>query len=194
MKKREDYGYVLDIIPPELAAYKLPARIRREFPRDSTYAHVLGEDRFTLLEVTLKPGVKVEVGERVYIGVGQRDKVDKIVRRIKFEDLQPPAREVLVQLVRQIVQSQEQKYVDWFNKAGPLTLKMHSLELLQGIGKKKVQEILAERRKKPFESYEDIRKRVGVDPVELLVGRIMAEIQGKDPYYIFVAPPPSEAT
>jgi len=194
MKRREEYGYVLDIIPPELAAYKLPARIRREFPRDVSYAHVLGEDRFTLLEVTLKPGAKVEIGERIYIGLGQRDKADKIVRRIKFEDLQPPAREVLAQLVRRIVQSQEQKYVDWFNKAGPLTIKLHSLELLHGIGKKKVQEILAERRKKPFESYEDIKKRVGIDPVEVLAGRIMAELEGKDPYYIFVAPPPSELT
>jgi len=141
-----------------------------------------------------KPGAKVEIGERIYIGLGQRDKADKIVRRIKFEDLQPPAREVLAQLVRRIVQSQEQKYVDWFNKAGPLTIKLHSLELLHGIGKKKVQEILAERRKKPFESYEDIKKRVGIDPVEVLAGRIMAELEGKDPYYIFVAPPPSEPT
>ncbi len=193
MRRREEYGYVIDVIPPELAAYKLPARIRREFPRDSTYAHVLGEDHFTLLEVTLKPGVKVDIGERVYIGPGQRDKVDKIVRRIKYEDLQPPAREALAQIIRQIVSSQEQKFVDWFNKAGPLTIKMHSLELLQGIGKKKVQEILAERRKKPFSSFEDIRKRVGVEPVDLIVDRILAELQGKDPYYVFTSPPPTEA-
>ncbi|MEZ0248304.1 MAG: DUF655 domain-containing protein [Thermoproteus sp.] len=192
MRRREEYGYVVDVIPPELAAYKLPAKIRREFPRDSSYAHILGEDRFTLLEVTLKPGAEVEIGERVYIGPGQRDKVDKIVRRIRYEDLQPPAREALAQVVRQIVASQEQRFVDWFNRAGPLTIKMHSLELLQGIGKKKVQEILAERRKKPFESYEDIKKRVGIDLVELLVNRILAELQGKDPYYMFTSPPPQE--
>ncbi|MEM3326544.1 MAG: DUF655 domain-containing protein [Thermoproteus sp.] len=179
-------------MPPELAAYKLPAKIRREFPRDSSYAHILGEDHFTLLEVTLKPGAKVEIGERVYIGPGQRDKVDKIVRRIRYEDLQPPAREALAQIVRQIVASQEQRFVDWFNKAGPLTIKMHSLELLQGIGKKKVQEILAERRKKPFENYEDIKKRVGIDLVELLTDRILTELQGKDPYYMFASPPPQE--
>ncbi len=190
MKRREEYGYVIDIIPPELAAYKLPAKIRREFSRDSTYAHILGEERFTLLEVTLKPGARVEIGERVYIGLGQRDKVDKIVRRIRYEDLQPPAREALTQIVRQIVSSQEQKFVDWFNKAGPLTIKMHSLELLQGVGKKKVQEILSERRTKPFSSFEDIKKRVGIDPLELIVNRILTEIQGKDPYYIFAAPPP----
>ncbi|MEL9990422.1 MAG: DUF655 domain-containing protein [Thermoproteus sp.] len=192
MRRREEYGYVIDVIPPELAAYKLPAKIRREFPRDSSYAHILGEDHFTLLEVTLKPGAKVEIGERVYIGPGQRDKVDKIVRRIRYEDLQPPAREALAQIVRQIVASQEQRFVDWFNKAGPLTIKMHSLELLQGIGKKKVQEILAERRKKPFENYEDIKKRVGIDLVELLTDRILTELQGKDPYYMFASPPPQE--
>lgn len=194
MKRREEYAYVLDLIPPELATYKLPAKIRREFPLDSAYAHVLGEDRFTLLEVTLKQGAKVEVGERVYVGAGQRDKVEKIVRRIKYEDLQPPAREILPQIVRAIVQSQEKKFVDWFNKAGPLTIKMHSLELLQGIGKRKVQEILAERKRKPFSSFDEIKQRLQIDPVELIVARILAELQGKDPYYVFASPPPQEAT
>ncbi|MFB6490460.1 MAG: DUF655 domain-containing protein [Thermoproteus sp. AZ2] len=194
MRRREEYAYVLDVIPPELATYRLPARVRRDFPRDSTYAHLVGEEHFTLLEVTLKPGAKVEVGERVYVGAGQRDKVDKIVRRIKYDELQPPAREALPQIVRAIVLANEKKFVDWFNRAGPLTLKMHSLELLEGIGKKKAQEILAERRKKPFESFEDVKKRVEIDPVELIVNRILAEIQGKDPYYLFAAPPPQEAT
>lgn len=192
MRRREEYAYVLDVLPPELAAYKLPAKVRREFPRDSTFAHLLGEEYFTLLEVTLKPGVKVELGERVYVGAGQRDKVDKIVRRIRYEDLQPPARELLPQLVRQIVASHEQKFVDWFNKAGPITLKMHSFELLHGIGKKKLQEILAERKKRPFQSFEDIRQRLGVDPIELVVNRILSEIQEKDPYYLFASPPPQE--
>ncbi|AAL64849.1 DUF655 domain-containing protein [Pyrobaculum aerophilum] len=189
--RKEDYAYVIDVIPPEVAVYKLPPKIRREFPHDVTYAHLVGEDHFTLLEVTLKKGVEVEIGERVYVGQGPRDKVDKIVRRIRYEDLQPQGRENLRAVVRKIVEQQEGRFVKWLNDAGPITLKLHSLELLRGVGKKKVQEILDERKKRPFTSYEDVKQRVGIDIAELISDRILREIIGEDPYYLFTTPPPA---
>ena len=189
--RKEDYAYVIDVIPPEVAVYKLPPKIRREFPHDVTYAHLVGEDHFPLLEVTLKKGVEVEIGERVYVGQGPRDKVDKIVRRIRYEDLQPQGRENLRAVVRKIVEQQEGRFVKWLNDAGPITLKLHSLELLRGVGKKKVQEILDERKKRPFTSYEDVKQRVGIDIAELISDRILREIIGEDPYYLFTTPPPA---
>ncbi|MEM1923852.1 MAG: DUF655 domain-containing protein [Pyrobaculum sp.] len=190
MKRKEDYAYVIDVIPPEVAVYKLPPKIRREFPHDVLYAHLVGEEHFTLLEVTIKRGVSIELGERVYVGPGARDKIDKIVRRIKYEDLQPQGRENLRHIIKKIVEQQETRFLKWFNEAGPITLKLHSLELLRGIGKKKVQEVLEERRKKPFNSFEEVKNRVGIDLVELITDRILREIMGEDPYYIFATPPP----
>jgi len=192
--RKEEYAYVIDILPPEVALYKLPPKIRRDFPHDVSYAHLVGEDHFALLEVTLKKGATVDIGERVYVGPGTRDKVDKIVRRIKYDDLQPQGRENLRVVVRKIVQQKEEFFIKWFNTAGPITLKLHSLELLRGVGKKKVQEILDERKKKPFSSYEDVKQRVGIDLVELLTDRILREIAGEDPYYIFAAPHPAQTT
>lgn len=192
--RREEYGYVIDVLPPEVAVYRLPAKMRRDFPHDVTYAHLVGEDHFTLLEVTLKRGAAVEIGERVYVGAGTRDKVDKIVRRIGYKDLQPQGRENLHAVVKRLVQEQESRFIKWFNDAGPVTLKLHSLELLRGIGKKKVQEILEERRKKPFASYEDVKQRVGIDLVELITDRILRELAGEEPYYLFTIPPPASPT
>ncbi|MEM1903018.1 MAG: DUF655 domain-containing protein, partial [Pyrobaculum sp.] len=91
---------------------------------------------------------------------------------------------------KKIVEQQETRFLKWFNEAGPITLKLHSLELLRGIGKKKVQEVLEERRKKPFNSFEEVKNRVGIDLVELITDRILREIMGEDPYYIFATPPP----
>lgn len=192
--RKEEYAYVIDILPPEVAVYKLPTKIRREFPHDVTYAHLVGEDHFTLLEVTVKRGAALEIGERVYVGIGPRDKIDKIVRRISYNDLQPQGRENLLIVLKRLVLQQEPKFIKWFNEAGPITIKLHSLELLKGVGKKKVQEILEERRKKPFTSYEEIKQRVGLDLVELLVDRIIRELQGADPYYVFTVPPPAGQT
>jgi Predicted RNA-binding protein len=148
--RKEEYAYVIDILPPEVALYRLPPKMRRDFPRDVLYAHLVGEDHFALLEVTLKKDATVEIGERVYVGPGMRDKVDKIVRRIRYDDLQPQGKENLRIIVRKIVEQKQEFFIKWFNTAGPITLKLHSLELLRGIGKKKVQEILEERKNGPL--------------------------------------------
>ncbi|KUO82828.1 MAG: DUF655 domain-containing protein [Caldivirga sp.] len=190
MVRKEEYAYVLDIIPPEEALMKETDIIRRGFPRRDTYLQVVGEEYFTLLLVTLKHEATVEVGERVYIGDGVRDKINKIVRRLKYDELTPQARQELESMVDKIVKARERFFIDWLNKAGPLTLKLHSIELLKGIGKKTLNQILEERAKKPFESFEDFKNRIGVNVQRLIVERILREIQGNEQYYVFAAPPP----
>ena len=190
MVRKEEYAYVLDIIPPEEALMKEMDIIRRGFPRRDTYLQVVGEEYFTLLLVTLKHEATVEVGERVYIGDGVRDKINKIVRRLKYDELTPQARQELESMVDKIVKARERFFIDWLNKAGPLTLKLHSIELLKGIGKKTLNQILEERAKKPFESFEDFKNRIGVNVQRLIVERILREIQGNEQYYVFAAPPP----
>jgi len=101
MVRKEEYAYVLDIIPPEEALMKETDIIRRGFPRRDTYLQVVGEEYFTLLLVTLKHEATVEVGERVYIGDGVRDKINKIVRRLKYDELTPrPGRSLSQWLIR----------------------------------------------------------------------------------------------
>ncbi|MFB6469800.1 MAG: DUF655 domain-containing protein [Vulcanisaeta sp. AZ3] len=186
MVKREDYAYILDVIPPEQMLIRNPSLIKRGFPRNEAYAQAIGEQFFTLLELTLKPEVSADVGERVYIGSGVRDKVNKIVGRVAYDDLTNEAKKALPEVITKIVKTQESKFVDFFNKAGPITLKMHSLELLRGIGKKTLWQLLEERRKKPFQSFEDIKKRIGIDPEKLIIDRILRELQGADQYKLFV--------
>jgi len=190
MVRKEEYAYVLDIIPPEEALMKETDIIRRGFPRRDTYLQVVGEEYFTLLLVTLKHEATVEVGERVYIGDGVRDKINKIVRRLRYDELTPQARQELESMVDKIVKARERFFIDWLNKAGPLTLKLHSIELLKGIGKKTLNQILEERARKPFESFEDFKNRIGVNVQRLIVERILREIQGNEQYYLFAAPPP----
>ncbi|MHA1628104.1 MAG: DUF655 domain-containing protein, partial [Candidatus Baldrarchaeia archaeon] len=71
----------------------------------------------------------------------------------------------------------------------PITMRMHQLELLPGIGKKIMWEILEERKKKPFESFKDLTSRIKMpDPVKAIVKRILIELEGEDKYYLFVRP------
>ena len=91
------------------------------------------------------------------------------------------------EIIKIIVASKEKEFVELFNKAGKISIRMHKLELLPGIGKKHIQIILRERRT-PFVSFEDIKKRVGitVDLTRIIARRIIEELKGGQKYYLFV--------
>ena len=81
----------------------------------------------------------------------------------------------------------ESKFVEYLNNARPLTPRIHALELIPGIGKTYMKMILEEREKKKFESYKDLRERVGFkDPIKHISERIMDEITGESRMNLFV--------
>ncbi|MBW3022186.1 DUF655 domain-containing protein, partial [Candidatus Woesearchaeota archaeon] len=81
-----------------------------------------------------------------------------------------------------------QRFVDFFNKAQPLTTRMHQLELLPSLGKKHMWQIIEERKEKPFESFLDIKNRVKLmpDPEKIVIKRIINELSGIEKHKIFV--------
>jgi putative nucleotide binding protein len=50
-------------------------------------------------------------------------------------------------------------------------------------------EIISARKKKPFESFEDLQNRVSMlpDPRKMIVKRIIKELEGADRHRLFVA-------
>jgi putative nucleotide binding protein len=69
----------------------------------------------------------------------------------------------------------------------PVTPRLHSLELIPGIGKTYMMQILNEREKKAFSSFDDISKRTGLrDVPRLTTKRIIEELQGDTRIFLFV--------
>lgn len=90
--------------------------------------------------------------------------------------------------VEKVVNMKEENFVKFFNTAQPLSMRMHQLELLPGLGKKHMWEVIQARKFKPFASFEDLKNRVKLlpDPKQLVVKRILAELEGKEKYKLFV--------
>ncbi|WP_297072469.1 DUF655 domain-containing protein [Thermococcus sp.] len=176
----EEYAYVLDYLPEGYLDLSTGRRSGKPV------AQVLGEKAFTLLEVTPKDDLMLY--ERVFIGKGNRDKILLINRKIAYNDLTDTAKAELPYVVEEIVKNNEERFVQFFNVAPPITNRLHSLELLPGIGKKHMWEIIEERQREPFKSFEDLKKRVkGLpDPVKMIAKRIVDELQDKDRYKLFV--------
>ncbi len=179
---REDAVYILDYMP-----FGNPLDRYREY-RNKPVAQAIGSSYFTLLEVEPYPGIDLGIGEKV--DLGPESKIRRIIGRISYEDLTSTARDNLENIVRRIVEENEKIFVEFFNKSGPINIRLHSLELLPGIGKKTMKLILEERKRKPFESFHEIQERVKLsDPAKTIVDRILLELRGEDKYYLFVKPP-----
>ncbi|MCX8172779.1 MAG: DUF655 domain-containing protein [Archaeoglobaceae archaeon] len=182
VEKFEDYAYVLDFLPYGHVDDKRPIHKREPL------AQVVGEKYFTLLELSLKKDKNPLVMDRLYIGKGERDVVNRIKKKLRYEELTPSAKKELPFVVEKIVRQREQEFVEFFNKAEPITTRMHQLELLPGVGKKTMWTIIEERKVEPFKNFDDISRRVkGIQPVKLVVGRIIYELQNPTAkYHIFV--------
>lgn len=177
----EEYGRVIDFMPDGRSIDRMREPV----------AQLLGEKYFTILEVSIKREAKVTLGQRLYIGKDARQEVEKIKKRLEFFELTATAKSELNATAKQIVMDREADFVSFFNKAGPISMRLHQIELLPGIGKKHLAEILDARNDKPFESFKDIQTRVALlpDPTDLLITRINEELEGNSKHYLFVRPP-----
>ena len=150
-------------------------------------AYALGVEEFGLYELTLAEDEKLTIGGRIDL----ESEVIERARRVEFEDLSGGGRSELEYAVEDIVDSDERRFVDFYNDAQPITLRLHQLNLLPGIGKKLRNDILDERKRRPFESFEDVDERVSGfhDPRGVLVERILEELREDDlKYRTFVRP------
>ena len=169
----------------------------RPTTRGMPIAQTIGVDKFTLIEVTPKDGIDLEIHDKVYIGPGKRDKVNRVKGLLDFEKLTATSRIELEYAIKDIIKGKEDEYVKVFNEIDPLSIKLHKLELIPGIGKKHMNMILEEREKEPFKSFDDLKTRVPLlgDPVELLAKRVVLELdttqvkRGKKKYYLFTQVP-----
>ncbi|MGC8662517.1 MAG: DUF655 domain-containing protein [Candidatus Micrarchaeia archaeon] len=176
----EEYAIVIDFLPTGRSFSANPEPI----------AELLGENKFTLLEAVPKPGIILHIGERVYIGKGERDKISLIKTRLAYSELTEGARNELPNAIANVVKSNEKRFVEIFNSAGPLNIREHKLELFPGIGKRHLNAILKARSEKKFESFQDITNRVKLlqDPVKLIVDRILIELKGESRFYLLTRP------
>jgi putative nucleotide binding protein len=138
------------------------------------------------LEALVKEGVTLKPYDRVFVGKEARDEITYIIGRIGYEELTTAARNELSVVISRIVLNREKWFVQFFNTARAVTPRMHALELIPGIGKKYMWQVINERERKPFESFNDLQKRTELpNPVKLITKRVMEELSSDSKYRLF---------
>lgn len=147
-------------------------------------AVVMTVDRFQFFDVIFKRGVNISVGDSMTIPSASL-KVFKI-KRISYNQLSDSAVASLPEIVQEIVKSSEARFIRFLNHARPLTSQMHQLQLIPGIGNKRLWQILEARKKNLFQTFEDFKDRTGIsDPILVFTNRIINEIKEEEKYLLF---------
>jgi putative nucleotide binding protein len=180
----ENYAYILDYLPHG-------RQTERGFHREPL-ALAIGEDELKLFELVPKLGAVLVAGTRIPLVAreGVAPPIDHVRRRVGYEELTVAGRAELPATLETIIRANSAKYLRFFNESPAVSRRFHLLELLPGIGKKTMQQIVDERRRAPFRSFAEIEERVHLKaPEKLIVGRIEQELSGvEDKYRLFVAP------
>ena len=179
---KEETAIVLDFLPNGYSQDERPMYMK------TPIAQAVGKEHFVLLELVPKKGIHLQPFEEVYIGDGKRDKIHHIVGKIALSKLTATAKSELEFVIKDIIKRDGGRFIEFFNKAQPLSTRMHQLELLPGLGKKHMWQIIETRQEKPFESFSDIKNRVKLmpDPEKIVIKRILQELEGSEKHKIFV--------
>jgi putative nucleotide binding protein len=178
-RKFEEYAYILDYIQNAKSSI-----VRM---REGVIIHAIGEEHLTLLELLGINNERFSIGERVYIGKDGREKIVSVLGRLDYNHISQSAKNELPSVIEKIVNVNEKRFVEYFNSSQPMTPRVHSLELIPGIGKTYMKSILEERERRKFESFMDLQERTGLrDAPKLIAKRIYDEISGETRMNIFV--------
>jgi len=182
IRTKEEYAIVLDFLPNGYAFDTRPSH------KKTPIVQAMGKENFTLLELVPRKEVVLQPNQEVYIGEGKREQIHHIMGRMPMDKMTATAKSELEFAIKDVVKKQESQFIEFFNKAQALTTRMHQLELLPGLGKKHMWQIIEERRDKPFESFEDLKNRVKLmpDPEQAIIKRILKELSGQEKHLLFV--------
>jgi len=179
---KEEHVIVLDFLPNGYPFDTRPLHLK------TAIAQAIGKQHLVLLELVPKKGVYLQPHQEVYIGEGKRDEIHHIIGRIHPSKLTQTAKAELNYVIEELIKKNEQMFVDFFNKAQPINARRHQLELLPGVGKKHMWEIIERREEKLFDNFVDLKERVKLlpDPEKIIKKRIILELEGNEKINLFI--------
>ncbi|MHA1983077.1 MAG: DUF655 domain-containing protein, partial [Candidatus Hodarchaeales archaeon] len=103
------------------------------FSKEFSVVYIVGEDHYNLLKVFLKqPILGLVIGDRLDL-ISKKSFFYRI-KRINIKEIPKGSEYALEEQLTSLVTSQEKpKFINFFNEAKPITLKLHQLKLLPGV-------------------------------------------------------------
>ena len=146
-------------------------------------ATVMAEKTLVFCRVKVKGSDVMTVNQRIYIGKdrSKREAISAIIGMAHLDKMSNMAKADLPALVQMFVEEHGQYFVDeFYNKAGPMSLKQHSYELLPDVGPVKARNMVKARDQVGvFASMDELNSLAKIKGAELLAQRFVEEMEDK---------------
>ena len=96
---------------------------------------------------------------------------------IRFKDLTGQSSSSIIDAVLDLINSDPDRHLGFYNTANNLSLKYHAFQLLPGIGNSKAMQMVKERGGSGWSEFGQIDKSCGIDSAKLLAERYVGEMQ-----------------
>ena len=146
-------------------------------------ATVMAEKSLAFCRVKVKGSDLRPINQRIYIGKDRSKRTDiiGILGMAHLDKMSNMAKQDLPSLVQMFVEEHAQYFVDeFYNKAGPMSLKQHSYELLPDVGPVKARNMVKARDQVGvFASMDELNALAKIKGAELLAQRFVEEMEDK---------------
>ncbi len=112
-------------------------------------------------------------GEQIIVNDG-----DGIVGMLRYRDLSGPVQSELSSVIAEIIVGNPDIFLMFYNRGGPINRKMHTFQLLPGIGPSTAQEMVR-KRGSGWKDFSSVSEDCGFDSAAFLANRLDEEL--KDP-------------
>lgn len=178
-KQHELIGSIIEVNKDFLPSNSQRGSYNREYP----VLIIIGRDFYSILKIYLKRQVSYVAGDE--IDLEKYKSLFLLIQRLPAQEWASELQRRIKENLTMMIIKNEEKFVSFFNNAKPITTKLHQLRLLPGIGPKRMWDIIDLRKESLFVSFSDIEKRTKLDPVSLIVSRILEELETEQKYQLF---------
>ena len=119
---------------------------------------------------------------RVYIGTdaAKRVNVERVLGMTNLGRVANHVKADLPLVIQIFIEENEKNFIDtFFNRAGNMSLKQHSSELLPGVGNKKAMQMVEAHGSSGFETLAALNEACGIDAADLLAKRFHTELDDR---------------
>jgi len=141
--------------------------------------HCITEQHLHLIKVRanpgcgiLAPGQKLELPTEVESG-----KIALVLGKGRYRELPNQAQAAINDVMKEILSENPKSCMEFYNRAGPVSLKFHAFQLLPGIGQKKATQMMKSRVSAGWMTFEEVDEACTIDSLQLIVERLVEELQ-----------------
>lgn len=141
--------------------------------------HCITERHLHLIKARASPGCGILTpGQKLELPTEEgSEKIALVLGNDRYRELPNPAQAAIIDVMKEILTENPKSCMEFYNRAGPVSLKFHAFQLLPGIGQKKATQMMKSRVSAGWMTFEEVDEACIIDSLQLIVERLVEELQ-----------------